>query len=622
LRRAVVACFVAAIAAAACASSFAADTVRLTSIGRLRFPDRGYLVDLPRHARLNASQVVVRENGRPVENLRVMPADESASAKVGVVLAIDASNSMRGRAYREALAAARTFADQTGSGELVGAIAFNRRTHVLVRPTGDAAALRAALEHPPALAEGTHIYDAVSDAAKLLDDADVASGVVVLLSDGTDTGSHAAESKVSGEAKAKHVRVFTVGLRSSDFSSGPLRRLAADTNASYSEAKSTSDLRGIYGGLGARLASEYLLAYHSTLPSRTHVHVTISIKGVGDGALSYTAGRAQGLGPYHRSLLERFWDSPVSMVFVGLAAMVLIGGAVALLMRRRPTTLVARLSAYLSLQQPVDEERKRPLLTERLLAGTEGSLSKTRWWAKFQEDLEIAGITIVPAQIVVATVFGTVVAAIVFGLLWPPLVIVAFAVPLCVRAVIHRKLKKVRDDFLEQLPDNLQVLASALRAGHSFTGALAVVAKDAPEPARREFQRVVADEQLGVPIESSLREVARRMDNDDVEQVALLAELQREAGGNMAEVLDTVVDTIRERFDLRRLVQTLTAQGRMARWILSLLPPGLALVITALNPHYMAPLLDSTGGRFVLLLAAAMVVTGSLVIKRIVDIKV
>jgi tight adherence protein B len=309
------------------------------------------------------------------------------------------------------------------------------------------------------------------------------------------------------------------------------------------------------------------------------------------------------------------------MLLVGLAVMALMAGAIALLLRRRPTMLVGRLGAYLSIT-PAEESRRRPLLTDRLVAGTESSLAQTRWWTSFEEELEIAAIDIAPAQIVVGTAVGTLIAGIVLFMIWPPLFLAAAAVPIGVRALIKRKLAQLRGNFLEQLPDNLQVLASALRAGHSFTGALAVVANDSPEPARREFQRVVADEQLGVPVENSLREVARRMDSTDVEQVALLAELQREAGGNMAEVLDTVVETIRERFDLRRLVRTLTAQGRFARWILSLLPAFLLGIISLLNPRYMQPLFETAGGRIVLMLATLMVIAGSFVIKRIVDIKV
>jgi len=204
----------------------------------------------------------------------------------------------------------------------------------------------------------------------------------------------------------------------------------------------------------------------------------------------------------------------------------------------------------------------------------------------------------------------------------PFFIVFALGVPFIAHGLVRRKRKEIRDDFAEQLPDNLQVLASALRAGHSFVGALSVVAADAPEPAQTEFRRVVADDQLGVPIDQSLREVARRMASTELEQVGLLAELQRESGGNMAEVLETVVATIRDRFDLRRLIKTLTAQGRMARWVLTLLPVFLAIAITLLNPAYMRPLFTTTPGQVLIAIAVVMLVTGSLVIKRIVNIKV
>jgi tight adherence protein B len=191
-----------------------------------------------------------------------------------------------------------------------------------------------------------------------------------------------------------------------------------------------------------------------------------------------------------------------------------------------------------------------------------------------------------------------------------------------VRWLIKFRAERQRRIFGEQLADNLQVIGSALRAGHSFAGALAVMVEEAPEPSRREFRRVVADEQLGVPLEESLREVAERMVCRDLEQVAMVAALQRETGGNSAEVLDQVAETIRQRSALRRLVRTLTAQGRMARWIVSSLPVGLMLIILLLNRDYMDPLFSHTSGKVLLGFASAMVVAGSLVIRKIVDIKV
>jgi tight adherence protein B len=136
------------------------------------------------------------------------------------------------------------------------------------------------------------------------------------------------------------------------------------------------------------------------------------------------------------------------------------------------------------------------------------------------------------------------------------------------------------------------------------------------------MQRVVADEQLGIPIQQSLGVVAERMASSDVEQLALVAELQREAGGNAAEVIDRVAETVRERFDLRRLVQTLTMQGRMSRWIVSALPVAIIVLLQIGNPHYLHPLLESTAGKVVFGLAAAWAVAGSYAIKRIVEIEV
>jgi tight adherence protein B len=230
-----------------------------------------------------------------------------------------------------------------------------------------------------------------------------------------------------------------------------------------------------------------------------------------------------------------------------------------------------------------------------------------------------------PEQIVVLTAVGSLLALLMVNFVIGSLlvgIIIAVVIPFGVRSLLKHKLARQRKLFSEQLPDNLQVLASALRAGHSFIGALSVVVNDAPEPARSEFQRVVADEQLGVPIDEALHVVVERMESAELEQVALVAALQRETGGNTAEVLDRVTDTIRERFELRRTVQTLTAQGRMSRWVLTALPLFLLLAITLINPGYMNVMYDSVVGRVLLVLAGISVVCGSLVIKRIVNIKV
>jgi tight adherence protein B len=239
-------------------------------------------------------------------------------------------------------------------------------------------------------------------------------------------------------------------------------------------------------------------------------------------------------------------------------------------------------------------------------------------------EIEIAGIETSPTRIVLLTIAGSallgIVAAVILGSPWG--LVFGLIGPLATRSYVSTLVKRTRSKFESQLPDNLDVVSSALRAGHSMVGALAVTAEAADSPSRSELGRAIADEQLGVPLDSALHAVALRMHNHDLDQVAFVARLQREAGTNAAEVIDQVSENIRNRMELLRLVRTLTAQGRMARWIVSLLPVGLFVAMYAINRDYLRPLWETTGGRFAMVLAVLMVIAGSFVIKRIVEIEV
>ena len=309
------------------------------------------------------------------------------------------------------------------------------------------------------------------------------------------------------------------------------------------------------------------------------------------------------------------------MFLVSLGAAALFALGVMMMVRPRRGNLRARMAQFVSLRGATAKDESR--LTERVFVGAERSLETTKWWARFVETLELAQIRFPAVQLLLWTFVATFLAMWLLAMLGGSLLfgLLGLGVPFAVRALIRRKVERRRADFSEQLPDNLQVLASALRAGHSLVGALSVVVEDAAEPSQSEFRRVIADEQLGVSLEDALNVVARRMESRDLEQVGLVAALQHETGGNMAEVLDRVTETIRERFEIRRIVQTLTAQGRMSRWVVSLLPIVLLATISFLNPTYVEPLFQETFGRVLLAMAAVMLVAGSLVIKKIVDIK-
>jgi tight adherence protein B len=614
------------VGTALAAAATGAAKPRLIEAGGARFPDRAFVLALPARKHLGPGQIQVLENGVPVSNVSVVPVGKGGQTDFGVVLVIDASNSMRGRAISNATAAARVFADRRSPGQQLAVVTFNDKASVLLPFTTDADAITAALAKPPALAQGTHIYDGVATALRLLRNAKIAAGSVIVLSDGADTGSRLSAAGVAKTASADHVRIFSVGIRSSSFRSDPLRKLAFAAGGDFTATRSTADLARIYDQLGAQLSSEYLLRYRSHAGPNTKIRVAVKIKGVEGTAVSgYVTPRLPkipGAGPYHRPLSEAFWQSWVTMLLFSLLAAAAFAFGVLTIVRPRRGNLRRRMAHFVSLRSAT-EESDDLRLTGRVLGGAERSLEATKWWARFVETLELAEIRIPGIHLLMWTFVGTLFSmwllavlggSIIFGLL-------GLAVPFAVRTWIVRKVVRKRALFAEQLPDNLQVLASALRAGHSLVGALSVVVDDAAEPSRTEFRRVVADEQLGVPLERALDVVVGRMANNDLEQVGLVAALQRQTGGNMAEVLDRVTETIRERAELRRMVQTLTAQGRMSRWVVSLIPVVLLLAISALNPQYVEPLFTETAGRVLLVLAATLVVTGSFVIKKIVDIK-
>jgi tight adherence protein B len=609
-------------------SATAKPGVRLVEAGGVEHPERAFIVTLAQKRRLTADQVVVRENGAVVRNVSVAPVGTGKSRGAGFVLVIDASESMAGPPLRNAMAAARAFAQQRKPSQPLAVLAYNAGTETVLPFTTDQEDIEHALGGMPQIAYYTRMYEAVDHAIALIREQRLSPGSIVLLSDGQEVGSLSTPDATIAKANAAKVRIFSVGLRSRFYDASTLKALAAKTGGRYREASSPKALRGIFAELGSQLAREYILRYESSAPANQKVRVAVRIEGVPGLAMSgYNTQRvtSDAAGAFRPSGFERVWTSGITMFLVGLISAGLFVLAAIIVIRPRKRTLAKRMSQFVSLRTAAaDGDDRREGLSSRVLVGAERSLEATKWWARFKEAVALAEIRIPPVQILLWTVVLTMVTMWFFAAVGgsPLFAVVGLGVPFAVRALIRRRLDRRRKLFAEQLPDNLQVLASALRAGHSFVGALSVVVDDAAEPSRTEFRRIVADEQLGVQLEDAIRSVVGRMDNVDLEQVALVAALQRRTGGSMAEVLERVTDTIRERFELRRLVQTLTAQGRMSRWVVTALPVALLGVLSVINPGYTSPLFSTSGGRIALLFAAVMVFAGSYVIKRIVDIKV
>jgi tight adherence protein B len=244
---------------------------------------------------------------------------------------------------------------------------------------------------------------------------------------------------------------------------------------------------------------------------------------------------------------------------------------------------------------------------------------------RLDAELEAAGVSLRSGEFVVASA----VAALGFGVIgaallrsWLLALIVA-GIGLAFPTVLLRQALTRRADRLrEQLPDVLTIMASSLRAGHSFLQSLDTTAKEIAQPAAAEFQRVVAEIRLGRPVEDALESLAERVGSSDFKWAVLAVNIQREVGGNLAEILDTVADTLRERATLRRQIKVLTAEGRLSAWVLGALPIGIALYLYATNPNYIGKLFESTYGIIMVVGGVVLMVAGIFWMRKIVDIDV
>lgn len=184
------------------------------------------------------------------------------------------------------------------------------------------------------------------------------------------------------------------------------------------------------------------------------------------------------------------------------------------------------------------------------------------------------------------------------------------------------KRKKRFNSFLEHLPDALDLMSRALSAGHAFSEALHMVSTEMPDPIATEFRKTYEEQNLGLSLKLALENLTQRMPLLDLRMCVTAVLIQRETGGNLAEILEKVAYTIRERFRIMGDLKTLTTSSRMSAWLLCGLPIFVAVAITVMNPEYMSVLWKDPRGHYLIATAMFMQVTGMLIVRKILRIKI
>lgn len=591
---------------------------------------------------VDAGDVQVLENGVVVEGVRAVATEDlEGEAVPAVVIAIDTSGSLReGDAIAVARSAATDLAtDIIEDGGLVAVVSFADDVETRVGLTDDADAVAATIAG--LTAEGaTALYDGIARSIRLADSHD-GSGDVVVFTDGEDNGSTTGLDGLLAIAAETEVPVTGVQLLAEGGEDAPLDAVATASGGRVLRIEAIDELGSAFDRISADLRRRLTLTWTAPPTTQRTPFLDIVVNYL-DEVGTVVANDAERVvnprpveltpprpvevpGPFAAALAT----GPVLAVALGAIALsvlllgVLVLGAV--LDRRRAARLDRRLSVY-------EEGRSRAVglapgrpqrsLTDRAVdvvdviprpatldVRTAARIEQADWPMRVGELLLL--------MMSVGLLFFLFILLTVEAPWWlaVPVGLIGAALPVVVLQVAVDRRQRA---FADQLPDVLQVIGGALRAGHAFSTAVEGAVVEVDEPAAGELRRASVEARLGRPMDEALLGVADRMESVDLTWVVGALTVQREAGGNLAEVLGNVAGTLRARASVRRQVQALSAEGRLSANIISVIPFVMFVVLTILSPDYMRILFERPEGRVLILVGLVLLGAGIAWLRRIV----
>ena len=305
----------------------------------------------------------------------------------------------------------------------------------------------------------------------------------------------------------------------------------------------------------------------------------------------------------------------VLFVFGGLYTMMTSGGSID-----------ERLSRYAGAKAQADDKKKsgREQRRDVDMAVLTGDVEDKRLRMKVQRDLARANLKLTFSEYYYMRLGMAVGLGLVLFVLRDPVsgiigVVLGYFLP---RFYVGRRIGGRLGAFNKQLPDTITLLSNSLRAGSSFLQSIELVSRETPAPMGEEMLRVVREVNLGLGMEEALQNMVRRIKSEDLDLMVTAISIQQSVGGNLAEILDTIAFTIRERVRIKGEVNTLTAQGRYSGYLVAFLPIAIAGMINVISPAFMAPLFTNTIGQILVAVGGVMMTIGFFAIRKITDIKV
>ena len=546
------------------------------------------------------------------------------------------SATMEGTPLVETKEALTSFVADRPENSQVALVTFATETDIAVDFTNDDARLLAAIEDLTGGGQ-TALWNGVATATDLFERVPDAQHDLILISGGPDTGSENTAARVRGEVAEERASVYAIGTGQAD--EGALQALVGAGGGTYT-GTDASGIPAAVGEANVAISQQFEVVYpRGDDPSNV---ATVGLE-IGDASAQATfidGGVLTGgsrLAP--RPVAEPTGFAPLQTepgklmaILATLLAVSLGVYALVSALSKDPSGLQTVLSPYGEGYSPGgaadDDEGDSSLATSALLQRavdmTESFAEKQGFLSKAEGMLERANLPLRAAEaiffyaalVLVAFLLATVLKGILIGL------IVGVLCALLGPAIVNYIAKRRRKQFMNQLPDMLTLLSGTLRAGYSLMQGVEAVAQEVEEPMGMELRRICTEARLGRPLEEALDGAAERLEIDDFTWAVMAIRIQREVGGNLAELLMTVADTMTQRERLRRDVAALTAEGKISAIVLGILPPALAAVMWVVNPEYIGQLFNTTIGNIMLGFAVLLALFGFWWMKKCIEIDI
>jgi tight adherence protein B len=604
--------------------------------------------------KINPGSVKISADGKqlPKEAFQAKSADEVIKpGRQIAMLVIDTSGSMRGRKLIQAKQAALNFLDTVPNEVEVGMITFATDVTVALPPTTDRAKAENAVRK--LIAKGqTALYDAVAKAAQEV--GRTGSRSILLLSDGEHAGTPTTlTAAVKAVEQAGDVRLDAVAFQVDE----PVARDALDKLTRTGKGKlfaagSGTELAQNFETV-ARLYEGQVSVSLQVPPELADGEVTVDVSGVASGeqvdeqvsaSKRFIIGRplaapAQQVdtgpravaidpGPWSKSIVPY-----VALILVFASVSVVVGFAFNAF---QPLGQRGRISRRLAIYTLGGRPRPVAVAKEATVFGQgtvmQGAVelagrlvAQRRMEVGLRRRLDAAGLPLKPPEWVLVQVAATLAVPVVLGALTGSIALALLGLLIgAAGPILFLRIAESRRQqrFVDQLPDTLQLISGSLSTGYSLPQALDSVVQEGTEPVAGEFNKALVDHRLGRPIDDALRAIAVRMNSEEWQWVVMAIRIQREVGGNLAELLSTVADTLRDRARMHRQVRALSAEGRLSAYILMALPIVFAIYLLVARPSYIGVLFTDPMGMLGLGLSVGLLVLGAFWLRRIVKVEV